>query len=90
LYTRVYEGKLDVIQTNLSSHRHARKRTDPPFIRQLFVNGFCSEDESGERLVCNESDANWLTLSHMRTLAREFAVYLTTQRGIEHAKPQAP
>jgi hypothetical protein len=27
----------------------------------LFVNGFCAEDESGEPLVRNESEANLLT-----------------------------
>jgi len=35
---RVYEGKWNVIGTNLTSHRRARKRKDSHFIRQQIVN----------------------------------------------------
>ena len=42
LYTRICEGKSNIIGTNLTSHRRARRRTDSPFIRQLFVNSLGS------------------------------------------------
>src|SRR6266516_428298 len=51
-------GNCLIIGTRPISRRHARKRTDSPFIRQLFVNGLCSENESLERLVRNEFPTN--------------------------------